>query len=120
MRSSVILGSEPARRARPAVQPAIPAAAAGPRSAVGNRAVRLRSAGRQDHRARDRITDVSVPVIQTAQQSSRHLASQVIPTLRSEVLSGQTAGIDAVSGATYTSQAYATSLQAPLDKPHLK
>jgi uncharacterized protein with FMN-binding domain len=67
-----------------------------------------------------RITDVSVPVIQTAEQYSQQLASQAIPMLRSEVLSGQTASISGVSGATYTSQAYATSLQAALDKLHIR
>ena len=40
--------------------------------------------------------------------------------LRSEVLSGQTARISAVSGATYTSEAYAKSLQAALDQLHLR
>jgi uncharacterized protein with FMN-binding domain len=65
-----------------------------------------------------RITDLSVPLIQTAEQYSQQLASQVIPTLRSEVLSAQTANISAVSGATYTSQAYAASVQAALDKLH--
>ena len=38
MRSSVISGSEPGRRARPAVQPAIPAAAAGPATNIATRA----------------------------------------------------------------------------------
>jgi len=68
----------------------------------------------------NRIINVTVPVIQTAEQYSQQLAMQVIPTLRSEVLAGQTAGISAVSGATYTSQAYATSLQAALDKLHFR
>ncbi|MGA3154183.1 MAG: FMN-binding protein [Streptosporangiaceae bacterium] len=68
----------------------------------------------------NRIVNVTVPVIQTAEQYSQQLAMQVIPTLRSEVLAGQTAGISAVSGATYTSQAYATSLQAALDKLHVR
>jgi uncharacterized protein with FMN-binding domain len=67
-----------------------------------------------------RITNVAVPTIRTAEPYSSQLASQVIPTLRSEVLSGQTARINAVSGATYTSQAYALSLQAALDKLHIK
>lgn len=67
----------------------------------------------------NRITNVTVPDIQTAEQYSQQLASQVIPTLRSEVLAGQTAGINAVSGATYTSQAYALSVQAALDKLHI-
>ena len=68
----------------------------------------------------NRITNITVPVIQTAEQYSQQLAIQVIPTLRSEVLAGQTANISAVSGATYTSQAYATSLQAALDKLHIR
>lgn len=68
----------------------------------------------------NRITNVTVPVIQTAEAYSQQLADQVIPTLRSEVLAGQTANVSAVSGATYTSQAYAVSLQAALDKLHIK
>jgi uncharacterized protein with FMN-binding domain len=68
----------------------------------------------------NRITDLTVPLIQTAEQYSQQLASQVIPALRSEVLSAQTANISAVSGATYTSQAYASSVQAALDKLHLR
>src|SRR5258708_25155743 len=68
----------------------------------------------------NRITDLTVPLIQTAEQYSQQLASQVIPTLRSGVLSGQTANISGVSGATYTSQAYAMSVQAALDKLQIK
>jgi uncharacterized protein with FMN-binding domain len=66
-----------------------------------------------------RITSVAVTTLQTDEPYSQHLAGQVIPTLRSEVLSGQTAGIQAVSGATYTSQAYARSVQAALDSLHI-
>ncbi len=36
--------------------------------------------------------------------------------LRAEVLSAQSARIDAISGATYTSAAYIQSLQAAIDK----
>lgn len=119
----------PSRPAKTAPQPSksagagrhpVPAAPGGQRSALGatenygygELAVKVTVRGQ-------RITDVTVPVIQTAEQFSQQLASQAIPTLRSEVLSGQTASINAVSGATYTSQAYATSLQAALDKLHL-
>jgi uncharacterized protein with FMN-binding domain len=68
----------------------------------------------------DRITSVTVSMLRTAEPYSQQLAGQVIPTLRSEVLSGQTASISGVSGATYTSQAYAMSVQAALDKLHIK
>ena len=64
----------------------------------------------------NRIINLTVPVLRTAEQYSQQLADQVIPQLRSEVLAGQTANISAVSGASYTSQAYATSVQAALDK----
>jgi uncharacterized protein with FMN-binding domain len=40
--------------------------------------------------------------------------------LTAEVLSAQSAGINAISGATYTSEGYAQSLQAALDKLHIK
>lgn len=65
-----------------------------------------------------RIVNVSVPYIQTAEQYSQQLASQAIPMLKNEVLAAQSAQINAVSGATYTSQAYAASVQAALDKLH--
>jgi uncharacterized protein with FMN-binding domain len=61
------------------------------------------------------ITDVSVASLQTAEQYSQNLAQQVIPMLRSEILSAQSAQINAISGATYTSQAYAASVQSALD-----
>ena len=66
-----------------------------------------------------RIVNVTVPYIQTAEPYSQQLASQAIPTLRSEVLAAQNANIQGVSGATYTSQAYAQSLHSALDKLHL-
>jgi hypothetical protein len=66
------------------------------------------------------ITDVSVPVLRTAEPYSQQLAEQVLPMLKSEVLAAHDARIQAVSGATYTSQAYADSIQSALDKLHLK
>jgi uncharacterized protein with FMN-binding domain len=62
-----------------------------------------------------RIRDVSVATLQTAEQYSQSLAQQVIPLLRNEVLSAQSAHIYAISGATYTSEAYAYSVQSALD-----
>jgi uncharacterized protein with FMN-binding domain len=43
---------------------------------------------------------------------------QAIPILNSEVLSAQSANIDAVSGASYTSDGYVQSLQSALDLAH--
>lgn len=42
--------------------------------------------------------------------------SRAIPVLNSEAVSAQSATIDSVSGATYTSQAYMQSLQSALDQ----
>jgi uncharacterized protein with FMN-binding domain len=67
-----------------------------------------------------RITGVSVPVLKVAEQFSQELADRSIPVLRHEVLAAQSAHIQAVSGATYTSEAYAQSVQAALDKAHVK
>ena len=65
-----------------------------------------------------RITDVSVPTLEVAEYTSQQICDQAIPLLRSEVLTAQSARIDGVSGATYTSEAYAASLQAALDALH--
>ncbi|MGO4753756.1 FMN-binding protein, partial [Streptomyces sp. 2MCAF27] len=47
---------------------------------------------------------------------SQQIASYAVPQLTSETLSAQNAQIDAVSGATYTSEGYVQSLQSALDK----
>lgn len=67
-----------------------------------------------------RITDVSVPTLEVAEFTSQQICEQAIPLLRSEVLTAQSARIDAVSGATFTSEAYAASLQAALGALHMK
>lgn len=66
------------------------------------------------------ITAVSVPLLRTAEPYSQQLAQQVIPMLKSEVLAVHSARIHGVSGATYTSEAYAQSIQSALDKLHVR
>jgi len=66
------------------------------------------------------ITAVSVPLLRTAEQYSQQLALQVIPMLRAEVLAAHSVRIHGVSGATYTSVAYAQSIQSALDKLHAR
>ena len=66
------------------------------------------------------ITDISVPNLRTAEPTSQQISEQAIPMLRSEVLSAQSASVNGISGATYTSQAYVQSLQAALDKLKVK
>jgi uncharacterized protein with FMN-binding domain len=68
----------------------------------------------------NQITAVSVPLLRTAEPYSQQLAQQVIPMLRSEVLAVHSLQIHGVSGATYTSEAYARSIQSALDKLHVR
>jgi uncharacterized protein with FMN-binding domain len=68
----------------------------------------------------NQITEVSVPLLRTAEPYSQQLALQVIPMLKAEVLAVHSARIHGVSGATYTSAAYAQSIQSALDKLHVR
>ena len=63
-----------------------------------------------------RITKVNVLQRTDDGQESIQIDSFAIPKLTSETLTAQSARIDAVSGATYTSQGYIQSLQSALDK----
>jgi len=62
-----------------------------------------------------RLTDVVAAQLTDANQHSRDLSSGAAPVLRREALTTQSAQLDMVSGATYTSEGYRTSLQAALD-----
>ena len=59
--------------------------------------------------------------VQYPQDSPRdqQINSYAIPVLNQEAVSASSASIDAVSGATYTSGGYVTSLQSALDKAGL-
>jgi uncharacterized protein with FMN-binding domain len=50
----------------------------------------------------------------------REINSYAIPQLERETIAAQSAQLDTVSGATYTSDGYRGSLQAALDAAHLK
>lgn len=63
-----------------------------------------------------KITDVTAVELNNADPRSDQISRTAAPMLRQEVLSKQTAAVDAISGATYTSSAYEASLQAALDK----
>jgi uncharacterized protein with FMN-binding domain len=62
-----------------------------------------------------RLTEVTALQLPDGDRRSASISDRVEPTLRSQALSAQGADIDGVSGATYTSIAYARSLQAALD-----
>ena len=61
------------------------------------------------------ITDVIALQLPARDGRSQRIASTAAPILRQEALTAQSAGIDVLSGATYTSDAYAQSLQSALD-----
>ena len=66
-----------------------------------------------------RITGVTVPVYPQANGRDRQINARALPILTQETLAAQSADIDAVSGATVTSEGYKESLQAALDAAHL-
>lgn len=65
-----------------------------------------------------RITDVQAVQLPSGGRSSA-ISAYAAPRLRTEVLDAQSAHIDTVSGASYTSDGYARSVQSALDAaPH--
>jgi uncharacterized protein with FMN-binding domain len=66
----------------------------------------------------NKIQDVrsSLP---TDRPRSAEINAQAGPLLRQEVLQAQSAKINVISGATYTSEAFAQSLQVALQRAHL-
>ncbi|MFC9650254.1 FMN-binding protein [Streptomyces sp. NPDC056937] len=62
----------------------------------------------------------AVKVVRAPDQNGRdqQISSYALPRLTQEVIGAQSAHIDAVSGASYTSQGYIQSLQSALDQAH--
>jgi uncharacterized protein with FMN-binding domain len=67
-----------------------------------------------------KITDVGVPTYPSNNGRDVEINSYALPILRQETLQKQSADIDAVSGATVTSDGYKESLQSALDAANLK
>jgi uncharacterized protein with FMN-binding domain len=63
-----------------------------------------------------RISNVNVLQHTDTGAMSNEIDSAALPKLTSETLAAQSARIDAVSGASYTSSGYIQSLQSALDK----
>ncbi|MFD6697684.1 MULTISPECIES: FMN-binding protein [unclassified Microbacterium] len=62
------------------------------------------------------ITDVSVPQYPNTERRDEEINAQAIPILVSETKSAQSAQVDMVSGATFTSDGYTQSLQSAIDQ----
>jgi uncharacterized protein with FMN-binding domain len=69
--------------------------------------------------ANGHISDVQAVQLPTDRAESAYISQQAGPLLRSEALQAQSANIDIISGATYTSASYAQSLESALKKAHL-
>lgn len=63
-----------------------------------------------------RITEVTAVAYPTDNPRDQEINSYALPALRREALTAQSADIDTVSGATYTSDGYRRSLQSALDQ----
>ena len=65
------------------------------------------------------VADGKITAANDVQQPSDSIASNAVSQLNGEVLQAQSANIQAVSGATYTSQGYISSLQQAVDQAGL-
>jgi uncharacterized protein with FMN-binding domain len=65
------------------------------------------------------ITEVTPLQLTDGDRKSVQISNRAAPLLRSEVLAAQSADVQTISGATVTSNAYLTSLQAALDAANL-
>jgi uncharacterized protein with FMN-binding domain len=66
--------------------------------------------------ANGKITSVGMAQMNLHGPQSQQISNNVIPQLEQQVLASNGGSIHGVSGATYTTQAFATSLQAALDQ----
>jgi uncharacterized protein with FMN-binding domain len=66
----------------------------------------------------NRITDITAVKLPSQDAHSQSIAAYAAPKLRQEAITANSARINVVSGATYTSDGYAQSLQSALDSLH--
>ncbi|WP_328457925.1 FMN-binding protein [Amycolatopsis sp. NBC_00438] len=108
-------GTQPTRT----TSPATPAPAGGGGTFTGEAAdTRYGPVQVQITVAGGKITDAQA--VQYPQESGRdvRINSAAVPELNQEALQAQSAQIDTVSGATYTSEGYQQSLQSAIDAAH--
>ena len=67
-----------------------------------------------------KITSVEPVQLPSSDPKSSEISSFAAPQLQQSALTKQSANVDAVSGATYTSDGYKTALQSALDKAGFK
>ncbi|WP_406047191.1 FMN-binding protein [Kribbella sp. NBC_00889] len=67
-----------------------------------------------------RLVAVTALVYPSSGQRDQEISSFALPQLEREAIAAQSAQIDTVSGATFTSDGYRRSLQSALDAAHLQ
>ena len=68
---------------------------------------------------RGKITKADVLQVPWNDHRDQEINSYAVPVLNGEAVSAQSATIDMVSGATFTSEGYIQSLQSAIDQAHL-
>jgi uncharacterized protein with FMN-binding domain len=63
-----------------------------------------------------KIVGLSIPVYPNESGRSQYISQNALPILRSEALKAQSASVNMISGATYTSESFAQSLQSAILK----
>jgi uncharacterized protein with FMN-binding domain len=66
----------------------------------------------------NQLKDVRALVLPSGNSQTDAINAQAGPMLRQEAMAAQSARIDTISGASYTSEGYQQSLQAALDRAH--
>lgn len=66
-----------------------------------------------------KVVDITAVQMPSDRAHSLRLSQEAAPILRTEALNAQSGRIDVVSGATFTSESYAQSLQSALDQASL-
>lgn len=69
--------------------------------------------------ANGKVTAADVLQVPKQSRNDQMINSRAVPILDAEAVSAQSTKVDAVSGATVTSDGYAESLQSAIDKAHL-
>jgi uncharacterized protein with FMN-binding domain len=67
-----------------------------------------------------RLVTVTAVVYPSSGGRDREISSFALPQLQQEAIAAQSARIDTVSGATFTSEGYRRSLQSALDAAHFR
>ena len=129
--AAVPIGAAPASTSAAGATPSgtvgvtAPAQPTGPKTAVGT-LISVVEGGRQFGAVQvqvtmsgGKLTKAAAVVSPHADGHSSQVSSFAIPVLNAEALAAQGSAINVVSGATYTSRAYAQSLQAAIDKARL-